>query len=251
MENEKNLFEDIEQTLWTDDQWLNVIEKLEKEAQDMALSSDVDVRALNVEKNLAQMLEKAYEILGENATPPLIREIYTVVGENVNWLDHAREVIGFFAPEENIEDHIILMKDGLNHGNIKAEDVAAGDVIVVGTRINYNTGKFDGSAKLAKDLGATKPIGYGSLCASAFGIITVRNVGEKRSVELWQIKNQLFGLYIHIRKNPDKLFYLTKIGCGYAGYTEEEIVGILPDKMPDNLIVPNGWEKYELEEVEV
>lgn len=51
--------------------------------------------------------------------------------------------------------------------------------------------------------------------------------------------------YVH--KNPEKKFYLTKIGCGIAGWNTEEVKEILQDAFEaeeiilDNLIMPNEF----------
>lgn len=40
--------------------------------------------------------------------------------------------------------------------------------------------------------------------------------------------------------HPDKTFYLTKIGCGIAGYSEDEIKPLFK-YMPSNVARPEGW----------
>ena len=42
------------------------------------------------------------------------------------------------------------------------------------------------------------------------------------------------------RYNPDKRFFLTKVGCGIAGY-EETVVKSLFLETPPNVIKPEGW----------
>lgn len=39
---------------------------------------------------------------------------------------------------------------------------------------------------------------------------------------------------------PDLTFYLTKVGCGIAGYAEDEVVPLFA-KSPPNVIKPPGW----------
>lgn len=45
-------------------------------------------------------------------------------------------------------------------------------------------------------------------------------------------------------ENTDKKFYVTKIGCGYAGYTPKDIAPLFFDSfIPDNVILPKEfWE---------
>ena len=42
--------------------------------------------------------------------------------------------------------------------------------------------------------------------------------------------------------HPELLFYVTKIGCGIAGFTEEEISPLFTQAHGiDNIILPRGW----------
>lgn len=40
--------------------------------------------------------------------------------------------------------------------------------------------------------------------------------------------------------NPRLKFYVTKIGCGLAGFTEEEIAPLFKGA-PENCVLPEGW----------
>lgn len=40
--------------------------------------------------------------------------------------------------------------------------------------------------------------------------------------------------------NPDKTFYLTRVGCGIAGNKDEEVAPLFIDA-PENVIKPKGW----------
>lgn len=40
--------------------------------------------------------------------------------------------------------------------------------------------------------------------------------------------------------HPDKTFYLTKVGCGIAGFSEEEVRPTFK-YAPSNVIKPKGW----------
>ncbi|GAB3567670.1 A1S_2505 family phage non-structural protein [Spelaeicoccus albus] len=41
-------------------------------------------------------------------------------------------------------------------------------------------------------------------------------------------------------RHPELTFYLTKVGCGIAGYTEEEVAPLFAGT-PPNVIKPAGW----------
>ncbi len=54
-----------------------------------------------------------------------------------------------------------------------------------------------------------------------------------------QLQASLERLAEYARVNSSTTFYLTKIGCGIAGFTEEEMIGIIADiKFPSNVTVP-------------
>jgi hypothetical protein len=44
---------------------------------------------------------------------------------------------------------------------------------------------------------------------------------------------------------PDLTFFLTKVGCGIAGYTEGQVQALLaaaaPNGLPANIVKPAGW----------
>ena len=42
------------------------------------------------------------------------------------------------------------------------------------------------------------------------------------------------------RAQPDLVFYLTKVGCGIAGYDEAQVKPLFADA-PPNVIKPSGW----------
>ncbi len=43
------------------------------------------------------------------------------------------------------------------------------------------------------------------------------------------------------KETPDKYFYVTKIGTGIAGHSEDEVKALFPKKVPTNVILPKGW----------
>lgn len=44
----------------------------------------------------------------------------------------------------------------------------------------------------------------------------------------------------YARSRPDLRFYLTKVGCGIAGYAEETVATMFANT-PDNVVKPAGW----------
>jgi len=46
-------------------------------------------------------------------------------------------------------------------------------------------------------------------------------------------------------ENPKLNFFVTKIGCGLAGYTEEQVAPMFREA-PINCILPHGWRGEEV-----
>ena len=89
-----------------------------------------------------------------------------------------------------------------------------------------------GAAKYAKErFGAVEGIGQG-LVGQSFAIDTMGR--EARIIEgADQLRDTA-------KRLPALTFYLTKVGCGIAGHSEEYMKQFFKD-MPDNVIMPEGW----------
>lgn len=95
-----------------------------------------------------------------------------------------------------------------------------------------------GAAKLAYDqFGAEWGINEG-LAGQTYAFPTLEREMTKRGMRA--LANSRDRLFATARALPDKIFYLTKVGCGIAGYPEEEIKPLFAD-MPANVIKPKGW----------
>jgi hypothetical protein len=114
-------------------------------------------------------------------------------------------------------------------------------VLVFGSNTEGRHGA--GLAKLALSFGAV----YGNpkgLQGNTYAIITKDLSKGKRSISLSNIKNQLLELYKVAKETPTKEFLLTRIGCGLAGYSNQEIGNIvksIQSHKPHNIIVPKDW----------
>ncbi|MRJ77054.1 hypothetical protein GEV29_10925 [Aeromicrobium sp. SMF47] len=40
--------------------------------------------------------------------------------------------------------------------------------------------------------------------------------------------------------HPDRVFWLTRVGCGHAGFTDPDVAPLFADA-PDNVVKPRGW----------
>jgi len=91
-----------------------------------------------------------------------------------------------------------------------------------------------GAARIAKEkFGAVEGQWFG-LQGKSYAIPTLDAKFQKIPLRL--IQCFLVELASDAYKS-DKSFYLTKVGCGIAGYSIEEIRGILPE-FPPNVILP-------------
>lgn len=112
----------------------------------------------------------------------------------------------------------------------KIEKLAAGEYIVVGT--NYE-GKHAGGAALyaMQNFGLQWGCGEG-LSGQAYALPTMDG--------LIHIKSAALDFMDFAKFNPDKTFYLTRVGCGIAGHADHQIAPFFKDA-PKNVIKPEGW----------
>jgi hypothetical protein len=97
-----------------------------------------------------------------------------------------------------------------------------------------------GAAKLAVEkFGAKMGMGYG-LQGQSFGIPTKDTF--IRTLSLDKIEFYIYSFLSEVMEYPDTEFLLTKIGCGLAGYSEEEIANLFKGKfIPENVILPESF----------
>lgn len=62
-----------------------------------------------------------------------------------------------------------------------------------------------------------------------------------------KISNHVQTFLRYAREHPELDFQVTRVGCGLAGYTDEEI-GPMFTGAPYNCALPPGWGKYEYKE---
>lgn len=78
---------------------------------------------------------------------------------------------------------------------------------------------------------------------TGYGIETIKRPGELRSTPLSEIAAQLKVLFKYAREHPRLEFLVTKIGCGLAGYTKNEIFDVFARLeseawIPENVLLP-------------
>lgn len=95
-----------------------------------------------------------------------------------------------------------------------------------------------GAAKTAHEkFGAEWGVGEG-LTGQCYALPTLGKNLETRNDE--QLTMSVRKLWKCARENPDKVFLLTRVGCGIAGY-DEEYMALKFKKCPENIIKPTGW----------
>jgi len=95
-----------------------------------------------------------------------------------------------------------------------------------------------GAARYAKEhFGAQEGVGEG-LTGQCYAFPTLGRKLEQRNNE--QLVMSARKLWKVARQNPDKVFLLTKVGCGIASY-DEEYMAMLFRGAPENIIKPIGW----------
>jgi hypothetical protein len=110
------------------------------------------------------------------------------------------------------------------------------EVFVFGS--NLRGAHAGGAARLAKErFGAQEGVGEG-LTGQSYAFPTLTASFEKVSHAALQKSRDR--LYETARKHPEKTFLLTKVGCGIAGFSEDEIRPLFADP-PPNIVLPEDW----------
>lgn len=65
------------------------------------------------------------------------------------------------------------------------------------------------------------------------------------TLHLDHIEPYVWDFVMYANAHPDLTFLLTRVGCGLAGYTDEQMLSIWPDALPMNVRVSSKWnERY-------
>ena len=112
-------------------------------------------------------------------------------------------------------------------------ELGENEIFVFGSNLSGMHG--GGAALLAyRKFGAIWGQGVG-LQGQSYGIPTMQGGVET-------IKPYVDEFIAFAKAHPELLFYVTKIGCGIAGFTEEEISPLFAQAHGiDNIILPRGW----------
>jgi len=117
------------------------------------------------------------------------------------------------------------------------EELKENEVFVFGSNLNGNHG--GGAAKYAlENFGAIEGQREG-LQGQSYAFPTLdKKMKKVKTQSLLESKEKL---YQCAKENPTKRFLVTKVGCGIAGFTEEEMKEVFKGEKPNNVILPAGW----------
>jgi hypothetical protein len=135
-----------------------------------------------------------------------------------------------------IEDMKIVKRYKSTPDNIKKLENY--EVFVFGSNLAGN--HSGGTAKLALDkFGAEEGNGEG-LQGQSYAFPTLTKKMEKRTEK--NLKKSVDKLIGCANDNTTKIFLVTKIGCGIAGYKEEEMKMLFDrNDVSANIVLPEGW----------
>jgi PPE-repeat protein len=110
-------------------------------------------------------------------------------------------------------------------------------IFVFGSNLSGN--HAGGAAKLAADkFGAVDGVGEG-ITGQSYAFPTLDKKMKPVTKKALKASKEL--LYKCAVENTDKQFLVTKVGCGIAGFTEDEMKKIFTGEKPNNIILPAGW----------
>ena len=127
----------------------------------------------------------------------------------------------------------------MNHTPENIKKLRKNEVFVFGSNL---AGKhLGGAARTAKDLfGAVTGVGEG-LTGKSYAFPTLdKSLRKRTKKQLEMSRNKLF---FCADENPQKVFLVTKIGCGIAGFKEEVMKELFGPETPSNIILPEGWDQ--------
>ena len=100
---------------------------------------------------------------------------------------------------------------------------------------NSEGNHIGGAAKTAVEkFGAIMGQGEG-LQGQSYAIPTMGSFAE--------LEEAVYRFFSHAKKNRDKIYLITKIGCGIAGHDEDRIKKLFNTDTPINIYLPRDWEQ--------
>ena len=117
-------------------------------------------------------------------------------------------------------------------------ELKANEVFVFGSNLNGN--HAGGAAYLALQKFGAEMGNAEGIQGQSYAIPTLDKDMER--INLTDLEESVNRFYDYAEANTDKIFYLTKIGCGIAGYDVSDIATVVNCRdIPDNVIIPEEF----------
>ena len=125
-----------------------------------------------------------------------------------------------------------------NYTPEKITSLKENEIFVFGSNLNGN--HAGGAAYLAVEKFGAQMGNPEGIQGQSYAIPTLdKNMNR---INLTDLEQSICRFYQNAEKNPDKVFYMTKIGCGIAGYELSDIATVVNCRnIPDNVIIPEEF----------
>ena len=236
-------------------------QKVRYDNGDPVLIYDKDGNAIHIYKLINLLGDGAFASEYYNVNKP------SVFNNGTKKIDNEipdADIINHFAPRTTdpkpiapapVQQAIVSGEREYTPEKLTRENMPTNGIFVFGSNTEGRHGL--GAAKDAKNMfGAIKGQAEG-LQGKSYAIVTknltsgiemfgrkITKTGE-RSIERFEIREQLEDLMQFAENNSDKKFYVTKLGSSLAGYSVEEIKDLfekIKDTIPNNVILPREYE---------
>jgi len=119
----------------------------------------------------------------------------------------------------------------------KIDSLKENEIFVFGSNLNGNHAG-GAAAQAVSSFGAENGVGEG-ITGQSYAFPTLdKNMKKVTKKALMESKEKL---YKYATENPTKKFLVTKVGCGIAGFTENDMKKVFTGEKPVNVVLPPGW----------
>lgn len=117
------------------------------------------------------------------------------------------------------------------------KELQPNEIFVFGSNLAGRHGK--GAALEARDFGARLGVGYG-LQGNTFALPT--KDAKLRVLPLSSIASFAASFIEFAKSNPEKIFLVTAVGCGYAGYSPGQVAPLFKEAAKlENIYLPESF----------
>lgn len=125
-----------------------------------------------------------------------------------------------------------------NYTPEKITSLKENEIFVFGSNLNGN--HAGGAACLAVEKFGAQMGNPEGIQGQSYAIPTLDKNMDR--INLTDLEQSICRFYQYAEENPGKVFYMTKIGCGIAGYELSDIATVVNCRnIPDNVIIPEEF----------